>query len=698
MTDYGLEPALYYAGAYHDVDPEQVAAAGVAYSRGVTDEWDLQKGTCSLRIIDDADDYRPTNPESALYGIVGAYLPFRHRVDAADRFAGVIDKLQPGQTDDHQPAAGLTTRGVRWVDLAATDAVGTVGRWRNPISSPLYLQIRSLPTLRGYWPGEDARGSTVMSSAYAGAAAAAVTGVTFDNADGPAGSNSLLTLGSAALIQGTFPTDISTTAWQVSWTTDLAGADATGRQAFAWRTSNDYWWVWQASETGYRMIVIDGLGNTLLDSPITNGGAGPGENLVFRIKASRAGSTWTVEPAWYSEASPVLIGFTDTFSGAAGRPTIWKTGTNTVMNGAYFGHVFATTTTADSLQSYAMLSAINGYPGETTADRFERMCGLRNIPATVLGDTDYAVAMGPQAPGTIKAQLQEIQRTEQGLIFGSRDGNGLTLALRRYLVEQANTPALELTYPDHVAPGLVELDTAQELFNVVVAQDRSGTTATAQEPDGRYGTADPPDGAGVIDQKIDTNLDDAADVEQLASSYLRYYQQVAQFGPITVDLDANPGLRAGAEAVDVGMCIELAGRTPDPQRLLVIRVSGRDQLKRSTITFEVVPAGLFSTGVWDAVTDVRRWDLRTCTLSAGVNTTATALTLAITDDESWSTTAEPYDFLIGGERVTVTSMAARTGSGPYQQVATVTRSVNGVVKSHAAAAEVHIADKGIPTW
>jgi hypothetical protein len=57
----------------------------------------------------------------------------------------------------------------------------------------------------------------------------------------------------------------------------------------------------------------------------------------------------------------------------------------------------------------------------------------------------------------------------------------------------------------------------------------------------------------------------------------------------------------------------------------------------------------------------------------------------------WST-ATPYDWLVAGERVTVTSMPSPTGTGPYLQTATVTRAVNGIAKIHAIGEAVHLAD------
>lgn len=697
MTTYNLSFFLYYSGGYHLLDRNHIAAAGVSYSRGVSDELDLQKSSVTLRLFDDDDYYRPSNPESALYGIIGQYLPWAYTVDGAARAAGELETLTADQTDSHTESAGATVTGSRWVDVRASGPLASVGRWREAVSSPMRLFITGLTTLVNYWPGEDADGSALMSAVRG--TAAAVSGVTFAAADGPAGSNPLLTLGASGLVDGVFTGgSYSTSAWQISWTTDMAGADGSERTSFSWQTSNGWRWNWMASTSTYRIRVTDTADNVLLDDGIANGGVGPGVNVVFRMKCTRSSTTWTVAQAWWQEGDTVLIGTTSTFSNAAAtcRPASWSVQASTIMSGAYLGHVFAVTTAAEDLQSTQMLETINGYPGESTVDRFERICALRGITTDILGDTATATLQGPQRSGTIKAQLQEILRTEQGLIFESAAGRGLVLALRSYLQEQASDPVLTLTCPDDCRPPK-EAPTTAELYNTIIAEDRSGLSATAVQSSGRYGTADPPDGCGIVDKTISVNLFAGSEVALAAGSYLAYHQQEQRFGEITVDLDANPALVSAVDDMDIGMCISLVGRTPDPVVLMVTGVSGVDARTRRIVTFTTVPAAHFVTTTWDAT--VPFWDLATCTLSVTATSTATSLTLAITADESWSTTDEPYDLMIAGERVTVTSMGTRTGSaGAYQQIATVTRSVNGVSKAQTAGAPVVLADSKRWAW
>jgi hypothetical protein len=696
MTDYALQPQIFYSGAYHAIAADRVASPqGITYTRGVDDELGMQKGELRFRCYDDDDTYRPTNPESALYGIIGQYLPFLYQLDGHALYAGELETLTPGQTDDHQTTAKITTKGLRWVDFKVSGPIGTVGRWRDVVASPLRTQIRALTTVRAYWPGEDGPNATVMSAGMSTTGPALVSGVTFANADGPAGSNKLLTLGATARVDGRFPTNVSTNGWQIQFTSNCAGADATERLVFAWTTSNGYNWAWSASTTTYNLTVTDDVGSVLLNTSIGNGGVTPGKDIVFRLKMSKSGANWTYEPGWYAEDSPVLTGATGTFVGTAGRPVTWLAKTNTIMNGAYLGHVFLCDGVTEDLQSGNMINAINSYPGETTAARYRRILIGRGIPLEVLGDEAKATKMGPQRPGTLKAQLQEIISTEFGLIFESPAGRGLRFALRNYLYTQANTPALTLAYPADVGGGFTELATTLELYNTVIAQDASGISATAQQVNGRYGTADPPAGIGVLDKTINVNLLNAGDVVQVASAYLNFFQQVERFGPITVDLDNNPGLRTAVEAVDVGMFIKVTGRTPEPQLFMVVRCGGTDLLKRHLVTFEHVPGGVFATGTWGD--GVHRHDLESSVTSGAWTTTTTAVTFTHTANEDWSLTT-PYDLLVAGERVRVTAMNARTGTGPWTQTATVQRSINGVVKAQASGTPVHIADGGTWGW
>jgi len=82
------------------------------------------------------------------------------------------------------------------------------------------------------------------------------------------------------------------------------------------------------------------------------------------------------------------------------------------------------------------------------------------------------------------------------------------------------------------------------------------------------------------------------------------------------------------------------------------------------------------------------------TLAEDMTTSETLWDISgVTPADVWTTGSDPaglYDWMVGTERVRVTAMPSATGSGPYLQTGTVTRSVNGVVTTHLTGAAVHL--------
>jgi hypothetical protein len=157
---------------------------------------------------------------------------------------------------------------------------------------------------------------------------------------------------------------------------------------------------------------------------------------------------------------------------------------------------------------------------------------------------------------------------------------------------------------------------------------------------------------------------------------------------VEIDLNALPSLVTAVESVRVGNVIEITGFRENTVRLYVLGWTETIGTHTRKIVFTCAPDQQFVVGEWDATDS--RWDSATTTLKTGVNTTATAWTFRTQSSKGvWSTTT-PYDCFIAGERVTVTAMgAASLVSGAYDQAATVTRSVNGIVKSQATDAPIH---------
>lgn len=130
---------------------------------------------------------------------------------------------------------------------------------------------------------------------------------------------------------------------------------------------------------------------------------------------------------------------------------------------------------------------------------------------------------------------------------------------------------------------------------------------------------------------------------------------------------------------------------PDVIPLLVVGINRTTRPGMDVITYACEPYEPYQAGVWNDPSF--RYDSRTSTLGAGYSASATSMTVTHTKKgDGWSTTATPYEWLVGGERIKVTSMSAVTGSGPWTQTATVVRAVNGISKAQTAGTAVHLAD------
>ena len=526
-----------------------------------------------------------------------------------------------------------------------------LGTGQSALRSPMDLQISGLTTLRAYWRGEDGAGATAMSSATPGVAAARVSDVTFAAADGPGGSDRLLTFGSAGDITGLFPSGISTSGWQWQWACNLAGADATERECMAVFTSNGYWWVWLASLTTYRLTVRDVTGTTIYSSSVGNGGVAPGDNIVFRLKVSLSGGTWTVEPGWYEENSPVLVGFTDTFSGSAGRPVKWHAFANTVNSGGYLGHAFVTTGVTESLQSFDMLNAINGYPDETAGNRLIRLSAQEGVPLRVFGDPDATAAMGAQRPATYLDLVRECEDADQGTLIETGAGLGYQTRIFRY--NQSAILALDFDQ-GHIAAPPEPTDDDQRLINRVALTRTGGGSATVEDTTSIAKS-------GVYSSESTVNL---ADDDQLLDQagwrlHLGTLDDV-RWPRIELQLHSNTSLIKDWCKVRVGSRITISN-PPDQvgvEDLDLIVEGWTETLGTWTWNVELVcsPGKAWDVGVYDSSSN--RYDSRSTTLEAGLNPSDLLAGFVTTDrGDFWSWTSCPYVVTIAGQQNRVLGMS-----------------------------------------
>jgi len=706
MPKQDVAVELYYDGAWHDItaDDDVFTSTPIVVKRGQGDESAAPRpAQISMQLANDDDMYRTSNPVSPLYGKAGRNTPVRVAVAGVVRGVVEASSWSAEQTRDFRPAP---RRGKAWVDVEGGGLLQRIGQWSETLRSPMTRQALSYTSLTGLWPLEDPSEATVLSQLVPGIDSGTFSGgVDLGQEETPAGAEASAQLGTGGRLRGVFAPSTAS-GWQLVFAVRLPAhpSSATYQTLFTWTDSLLRTWQWRANDTNFRMTVTDSAGATLED--VTSSNIALGQWVRFRIKATVSGGTLTYEPAWYAQDASVIAGYTGTFSAAStGQPLFWQVDANTWTEDGWYAGVFGVDdATLELLLDYAAIASFNGYAGETAGERFDRLCNELGLTGTIIGTAADSTPMGPQRADTFPNHLQEIQTTEDGLIFDTIDEIGLTILLRAARYNQ--TPALALAPGD--LPALPkEVTDDLDPHNIVTVSQRDGGEATARDDTGPLGTQSPPDGIGEYRQTVDVNLDDETSLPQVAAWWLRRGTvDLPRFPQVTVNLAALDAVKiAEVEAVDVGSVITIDGFREYTIRLVVLGYTEVIGTTSRAITFTCVPDQQFQVGVLD---DTARWDSASTTLGAAAGIADTQLELStVGAGDLWTVTTAPFDLLCAGQRSTLRWMS-NAGSlaeleGGFEtgldgwDTSTSTAVARSTAYQHAGAASAEMTATGSPT-
>lgn len=719
MPKQNVGVELYYDSAWNDVAAaaEVFVEDPIVIKRGQSDEGSaFRPCTITCQLDNRTDKYRTSNPVSPLYGKAARNTPLRVKVGGTIR--GVVE-ASSWAADQTQDFRQTPPRGKAWVDVEGGGLLQRIGQWTQPLRSALYRYVaKSGVTPAEWWPMEDVDGSAVAVNAAGGLSMTPVTEVRYTLPDGTnlppggaprfadgagiAGSDKLPSFQGG----GTLTAPIRTATFDgyaIDWVMQFAaGTDAGGTSSadvLRWRETGtyvlftvnvvkDHVTVFHANAADAATLASTGSADAAID-------VYDGVPHHFRYQVRQNGGSYKaelyVDSALYATADNFVPGMTGTVG--APKSIEWNPGE---QNGDFMpiaaGHLIVWASGQSGAQP-AVFFALNGYAGERAASRFARLIDEELGSGHYYVSSGYAdsMPMGPQRVDSLPNLLKEIVDTEDGLLFDY--GTELKLFFLCRVDRYNQTPALDLAPTD--LPALpVEVTDDLDVHNIVTASQRDGGDATAEDSTTPLGSQAPPDGVGEYKQTVDVNLyDPDTELPQVANWWMRRGTvNLPRFPQVTIDLAAKPSLITTVEAVDIGDVITISGFREYTIRLYVLGWTETIGTHTRTIVFTCAPDQQFQVGVYDSTS--ARYDLRSSTLNADKDATTTSMTFKQTSDETWSTTATPYDVMMGGERITVTTMLARSGTGPWLQAATVTRSVNGIVKAQTAGTEVHIATPG----
>ncbi|MFF7365810.1 hypothetical protein [Streptomyces sp. NPDC008125] len=592
-----------------------------------------------------------------------------------------------------------------YVPIEASGILRRLGQGRKPLASTLRRSIPRAASLLAYWPMEEGAAATAASSPLVGVRPLQLTRATWASASTLASSDPLPVLasegGALAQMTGSVPAPTgSPTGWRVQWVYRLDSPNSVMytfmRIACAGATIAE--WFIQQSSTGSRILGRDAAGADIVTANI-----GTGLDLYTQwnsvwLQLEQVGTTvqWDI---YWQDVGGTPGHFGSSYSGTIGRVrTVGgpEGGYAAALDGMAIGHisVFGASTTA------AFAGALTAYDGESAINRMGRLAAEEPMLPLTWTDGDATTAseaMGPQRPAELLVLLEDCEATDGGLLLERRDRLALHYRDRTSLYNQP--PGLILSY---TAPGesreLEPVEDDQATRNDVTVERQGGGSGRVEITSGPLSTLPPEQGGvGVYDTSVSLSLGSDDQAPQIAG-WLAHLGTVDEprYPSVRVMLHAAPRLIPavlGLELGDVLRIDDLPHWLPPEPALLLAR-GQTETLGRYTwdVVFTTAPGRPWTVGVYDDA--VRgRYDTGGSQLAAAASSTAPTLSVAYTDGTRWVTTAShpssfPFDAVVGGERVTVTGITGTTSP----QTWTVTRSVNGIVKTQSSGTDVRLAD------
>lgn len=420
----------------------------------------------------------------------------------------------------------------------------------------------------------------------------------------------------------------------------------------------------------------------------------------YRIDVSQSGANISV--TLYQDGISILS--TSIASLTMGQVSSWLVTDETPDMGAErmpaVGHVVIQGPIPSSSESY---EAFTGWTGETAAGRFARICGEEGISATVNELYVDAITMGPQLPASVPTILDECENACEGLIDDTVGGELRLSTLRsRYNGALMMTLDYGSTGVADILPPLAPSDNDGGMNDWTITRPGGGTGQYVKTtgPNNINDPEDDPQGIGHYADGDEVNL--STDGSLIHSAGWRVHRDTVdepRYPSVKFSLTKSPRLIPAWRACDIGSRIAITNGPDDvgpadPDLILEGFEEVFDQTDWTADAY-LEPASVYRVALvapasgWETTTP--RLDCSGSTLSTALNTTTTAVALAITDTCVWTHDYGDYPITIGGEDMMVTAVTAAAGTYPARtQTLTVTRSVNGAVLSHAAGAEVHV--------
>ena len=614
------------------------------------------------------------------------------------RFTGELSSLP--QTWD--PTGNNVT-----VPVTASGIMRRLTQGPSPLQSPMVRNFNQYNP-NGYWSLEDGPDATSLSSLVPGGRAGTFTAVS---------TNALATglPGAAACVQFSDATSVmrftaakatSTGTASFVFYVNLSALPTTQKIMARLYTSGTFKTInVSLNATQWVFDFLAGDGTNLGGANVSVTGINPASGWVgVNLLLQQSGGNVNYSVRWdaLGASTGVGIGPIAITSATTGVPTgAFFTATDTVFTTAKYAHLFMSTGNFD-LTNGAFRNASNAWLGETAAARLTRLSLEENEPIEIWGIQNDSELMGYQLIDTFMANVYDCTDTDGGMLGECRDSLSLLYRTRGSLYSRND---VTLSYAQsHLAQVPQPTEDDQAFTNDVTVSRPSGGSARSSNTDGSTSVSDPPAGVGHYITAVSRNVANESQLPNVAGWLMltgswdeaRYPNLVV--GLHRAEILSSNALTLAMIALEIGDTIDLTGLPSwmPPDDVYELLQGYTETLDKFTWTWTAncTPAAPYANVAVAGSTYLPvRADGTTHSLGGSLTTTATSLSLVTpAGSVRWVDSATypaefPFNIKITGEVMTVTAITGT--SSP--QTATVTRSVNGIVKTHSSGELVRLA-------
>lgn len=601
-----------------------------------------------------------------------------------------------------------------FIPVIAGGSIRRLTQGETPLNSPIFRTLARRTGLIGYWPLEDgSQSGSIAASAVSGARPGSVTKVQFADDSSLPGSSPAASFIDAT---GRF---IATPKFEAVYTGvsyftfyfKLPSLPPTLATLVRLTTNGNARTITIALDSGGFILTFYSGDGTVIDTQSVTYGPAEffpnGRWIAFNLIQTAGGGNVTYQAKWSNVAGESFVASSaNIYAGTTGRITninISAAGSAAFVD-ASFAHVHVSNVDLGFVTT-SMARSANGFVGETAGARLSRLAAEESVSIEIAGDLTATETMGYQDTDTFMELMYECQDADQGILGESRDSLALTYRTRKDMEHGAN---VALSYSGkHLSdvPDSVEDD--QGVTNDVTVSKLNASSGQREITTGSMSVLPPPNGIGryrtevTLNVSLDSRLPDIASwIANLgATEELRYTS--LPVGMHRTPIVISDTLTAAIAGLDLGDTAKLSGLPawlPPDDAFLLLQGYGETLYQRLwTITGNTTPALVYNTGRYDYETDAgrTRYDHSSATLGATLTTTATTVvsnanSTTPTTLDLWTSNAAsyPFDVMIDGERMTFTQAPVTVGQ--VQTFGNVTRSVNGIVKTHGTGGRIRL--------